>query len=350
MNKPASPASPKSRHQTTEALAIAIDTAFDQPVRDDSDSSPLGESESLLESTASLSSTIFNYRKVHGRTFPNFKDAEYWAPNDEKQNEGLDLHHHMTLLFHNDKLHVAPLKNPQNVLDIGTGTGIWAIDFADEYPSAIVTGTDISPIQPPWAPPNCKFELDDASLEWTFADNSFDYIHITQLIGCIEDWPKLYRQAYRCLKPGGWIEHTDFTVRVLTDDNSVPKDDPYKMWNQFFEQATEKTGRSFHLAEENKLADWLKESGFPSVQVENYRVPIGHWPAERKWKDVGLYSLAGFLQGLEGYCIFLGTEVLGWHIDELRVFFAKMRTVMTNPKVHAYYPAVTAYGQKPPVS
>jgi methylase of polypeptide subunit release factors len=31
--------------------------------------------------------------------------------------------------------------------DVGTGTGIWAIDFADQYNNAEVTGTDLSPIQ-----------------------------------------------------------------------------------------------------------------------------------------------------------------------------------------------------------
>jgi ubiquinone/menaquinone biosynthesis C-methylase UbiE len=29
------------------------------------------------------------------------------------------------------ELHRAPVKDPQRVLDIGTGTGIWAIDFAE---------------------------------------------------------------------------------------------------------------------------------------------------------------------------------------------------------------------------
>jgi len=41
------------------------------------------------------------------------------------------------------ELHKAPLNNPQRILDVGTGTGIWAVDMADTYPMAEVIGTDI---------------------------------------------------------------------------------------------------------------------------------------------------------------------------------------------------------------
>ena len=63
-----------------------------------------------------------------------------------------------------DELHLAPIKEPQEVLDIGTGTGIWAIEFgprhlhsslsitnilqANRHPQAKVVGSDLSPIQP----------------------------------------------------------------------------------------------------------------------------------------------------------------------------------------------------------
>jgi ubiquinone/menaquinone biosynthesis C-methylase UbiE len=30
-----------------------------------------------------------------------------------------------------DELHLAPLENPQRILDLGTGTGIWAMDMAE---------------------------------------------------------------------------------------------------------------------------------------------------------------------------------------------------------------------------
>ena len=47
-------------------------------------------------------------------------------------------------------LHLAPLENPRRILDIGTGTGIWAIQMADDYPDCTVIGTDLSPVQPSW--------------------------------------------------------------------------------------------------------------------------------------------------------------------------------------------------------
>lgn len=43
----------------------------------------------------------------------------------------------------NRELSKAPVKSPQKVLDLGTGTGIWAIDYAHEHPEAEVIGLDL---------------------------------------------------------------------------------------------------------------------------------------------------------------------------------------------------------------
>ena len=79
-------------------------------------------------STNSLSESIYKYRVFHGRTYNASKTSEYWAPNDEQQNEGLDMWHNSLLMMMDNKLFLAPIgDNVQRVLDVGTGTGIWAM-------------------------------------------------------------------------------------------------------------------------------------------------------------------------------------------------------------------------------
>lgn len=47
-------------------------------------------------------------------------------PSDETELDRLDLTHHMELMLLGGELHLAPLKKDlHNVLDCGTGTGIW---------------------------------------------------------------------------------------------------------------------------------------------------------------------------------------------------------------------------------
>ena len=41
------------------------------------------------------------------------------------------------------------------------------------------------------------FEVDDASDEWVYPPDYFDFIHIRSLFGSIEDWPTLYTRAYK---------------------------------------------------------------------------------------------------------------------------------------------------------
>lgn len=74
--------------------------------------------------------------------------SEYMLPNDEREQDRLDLQHHSFRVMLNGKLGLAPIKSPNRVLDLATGTGIWAIEFAQENTESTVIGTDLSPIQP----------------------------------------------------------------------------------------------------------------------------------------------------------------------------------------------------------
>lgn len=52
----------------------------------------------------------------------------------------------MCLILLEGRLHLAPIgSNPQNVLDVGTGTGIWAIDFGKNIEALIISsGTKVT--------------------------------------------------------------------------------------------------------------------------------------------------------------------------------------------------------------
>lgn len=64
--------------------------------------------------------------------------------------ERIDIKHHVIMLLMGGNLHLAPIVDPKTILDIGTGTGIWAMEMADRFPEATVIGTDLSPVQPMW--------------------------------------------------------------------------------------------------------------------------------------------------------------------------------------------------------
>ncbi|KAK3356296.1 S-adenosyl-L-methionine-dependent methyltransferase [Lasiosphaeria hispida] len=298
-------------------------------------------------STSSLDSTTMKYREIHGRTFQSYSDANYWRPNDDKQNDVLDMGYHMMRLLHNDKLFFAPLHNPQRVLDVGTGTGIWAMDFADEFPSASVIGIDLSPIQPHWVPPNASFQVMDASESWTFGENTFDYIHPFFSYGAIADWPSLFRKAFNHLKPGGWIEHADFSAEIEWERSCLPTDNILSLGNKFFRDAGRITGKTSHPIENQQNATWMKDVGFIKVHVKEYDVLIGQWPTNERLKEVGVWNLEICKMGMEGYGLQLGTQILGHTFEEIQVMCAEARETLKKPLFHTFYRGSTAYAQKP---
>ncbi|WYZ36016.1 hypothetical protein EsH8_X_000663 [Colletotrichum jinshuiense] len=319
----------------------------DPAIQDETEDEALAETGSITStSTASLSESISEYRRIQGRTYT--QKVDYWAPNDERQNEGLDINHYWATLFLGDKLFLSPIGNSsQMVLDVGTGTGIWAIDFADEFPSAEVIGVDVSPIQPSWVPPNCKFQIDDIDQPWTWPANHFDFIHIRNLEGCVSDWKALYKEAFECLKPGGYIEIKEHDIEIRSQAQDVDDDHPFRTWYNSLTEACSKLGKTAMQCRDNGLVKSLQATGFVDIVEKKCRIPVGPWASDPTLKEVGAGLLAFLDQSLEGFGTFLLKEVLGWEYAEVLVLMSEFRKAIKDPKLQPVMDLHIVYARKP---
>ncbi|KAF5709337.1 methyltransferase [Fusarium globosum] len=297
----------------------------------------LGDTDSALgddnaESTASITSSILEYRNINGRTYHHdIGNAQYWGTNDEKQNESMDINHHVLTLDLDGALYLAPLaKDIKSVVDIGTGTG-----------------TDISPIQPGWIPPNLRFDIEDCTQEWTFAPNSQDYIHFRWLVGSIVDWDQLFKEAYRCLKPGGYIESHEALSRMDCDDGSITKKSAMHQWGKFFVEGGKKIGRSFTIVEDGVQRSAMEKAGFVNLEDRDFKVPIGGWPKDPRMKEIGKYAQATLEQDIEGYVLFMANTVEGWTKAEVEVYISMLRRELRQGTMHPYYRQKVVWAQKP---
>lgn len=87
------------------------------------------DSSSLRSSSTSISSSILEHSYQNGRRYHRYRHGRYPLPNDEAEQNREDMLHAMMLEATDGRLFYAPVgENPQRIADLGTGTGIWAIE------------------------------------------------------------------------------------------------------------------------------------------------------------------------------------------------------------------------------
>ncbi|VTT68142.1 unnamed protein product [Fusarium fujikuroi] len=336
---------------TTDESALQAESEQDFPDND----SAIGDD--AASSTASINSSIMAYRTENGRTYHAFRESiNYVLPNDsvselygyhEHRLIGVDLQHHLFTLTLGGKLFLSPIgdtKHLSRVLDAGTGTGVWAIDFADAHPETEVIGIDLSPIQPNFLPTNLQFQVDDLEDEWTFSYN-FDFIFARMMTGSIGDFPKFFAQSFNALSPGGWVECQDITFPAQCDDDTLKKDSYIEQWSSLMIEATNKFGRTAESAKFYKQQ--MIDAGFVNVTEVVYKWPSNKWPADPYYKELGFWCNHNIAGELSGLSMVLFTKGLGWSPEEVEVFLAKVRTDMKDRRIHAWWPIHVVYGQKP---
>ncbi|THX51695.1 S-adenosyl-L-methionine-dependent methyltransferase [Aureobasidium pullulans] len=338
--------------QQSEAFQQALNTIEVQGSSDDDSYSDSGYEESInsafLSTSTSMTSSVRHYDFENGRRYHAYRQGHYLLPNDDAEQEREDIKHATVLIVCGGKLHFAPV--PQNasdtrILDIGTGTGIWCVEMGDHYPSAQITGVDLSPIQPDWVPPNVNFIVDDIASEWLYPENHFDMIHARHMGVAIKDWDHVLASAYTHLKPGAWLEFCEFDYWPSCDDGTMTEDNLHFKWHVLVTEGMIKAGVDLHAA--LTLKDRITKAGFKNVTERIMKVPLGSWAKNPLLKKVGSYMHAVLYDGLQGICMGPLTRGLGWSRDQVELYLPGVRKDLNNMSVHTYYSLHVITAQKP---
>ncbi|KAI0382846.1 S-adenosyl-L-methionine-dependent methyltransferase [Hypomontagnella monticulosa] len=293
--------SPSHHHYPAPPVAYRIEHPFE-------DDETLEEE--TINSTRSINELDLNYVMENGRRYC----GSYFMPNDDDEQVRLQLINQVYLKTFDGELTSVSLEAPTHILDIGTAVGEWAIDIAEMYPDCEVTGTDIANIFERRAPQNVFWEIDDAELEWERPSNYYDLIHLRDMSGSFSDWQYIYRSAFHCIKPGGWIEVLDFDeskgmncLNSMFEPGSMV-DRAFKDLYAAFTMSGKPRGVS-HLEPR-----YLVNAGYVDVQLMEHAIPL-----RTEDGSTGKFWLLAMLNGIESICLRLLTKYKGWNVDDVRV-------------------------------
>lgn len=168
----------------------------------------------------------------------------------------------------------------RRILDLGTGTGLLAIDSVRRWPDARVTGLDVSTGMLSVAADEARRKLDDeqrgrlrfvaADAErLPFADVGFDLVVSSFVLQLVRRRAPVFREVHRVLRPGGRLVFV--TWLVGRDDERFEPDAAFEDVLDELEidepDADETEARSGDVASPDAAAVQLRRAGFRAVHT-----------------------------------------------------------------------------------
>ena len=183
-------------------------------------------------------------------------------------------------MMHQKIIH-APLLNPSRILDVGCGTGTVTCHLGREFPSAQVYGIDISPVRPSTLiPGNVSFIQGDLkrilkNQDTPLASDAFDYIFHRLLILGVTDWPEYVSDVTSRLRPGGWTEMQDYTVKMYRQGRECSQD---WEWLRVLKDAASRKGIDLDCG--TNIKEYMERAGLVDIAVREFALPFGTWAAD----------------------------------------------------------------------
>ncbi len=267
----------------------------------------------------------------------------YALPADGEEINRLDFQHYM-LRYAFQGNYAAPVTHPLSILDVGTGTGRWAIEMAQAFADANVIGLDVKPpavdvrasAQPEAdvRPPNYTFVTGNLFEGLPFADRSFDFVHQRLLFTAIphDRWPSVILELARVTQPGGWIELVD-SIGLA---NGGPNVEQLMDWIRLLSSR-----RGVDLMDGVKIGDYLRSAPLVRQNARRIDLPTGaHGGRLGKMVASDFFSVC---KGFGGVAVAQGIVTQQAWDETLQ----RAQMDLNSPAIKCITPFVIAFGQRP---
>jgi hypothetical protein len=105
---------------------------------------------------------------------------------------------------------------------------------------------------------------------------------------------------------GAWVEHTEVEIKVFCDDGTGNPDSEIEKLANYADQMGIAYGTEFRIAD--KMAEKMKAAGFEDVQEVRFRLPLGPWSADPRYKEIGKFYERYYKTGLQGWLMHILTQ------------------------------------------
>lgn len=289
-----------------------------------------------IRPNSSRTSDRYPWHRQFGRIYQGFRRKAYFLPCDEREQDRLDIFHKViTEARHGDGLLYSPHPPNARILDLGCGTGIWALDVSNKYPNAHVVGVDLAPIQPLNGPKNCDFfpSFDFEGL-WEMGEETWDVIHMQMGCGSVAGWESLFRRVFNHLRPGAWFEQVEIDFEPRCDDAPI-EPTALHAWYKYLKEATQQTMRPIAHSS-GDIIEALQKIGFTDIDHQVVGLPLNPWHHDEQEKKVARWYNLAFCESIEPFTLFPFCNA--WHAtpDYVQKTTDAVKREAYNSDLHVY--------------
>ncbi|KAI8691550.1 Secondary metabolism regulator LAE1 [Fusarium sp. Ph1] len=277
----------------------------------------------------------------HGRFYGSWKPGKYLFPIDSEELNRLDIFHKVFLVARGNKpFHCPIMRKTPRIMDLGTGTGIWAINVAEDCLSdAQIMAVDLNQIQPALIPVGVmpkQYDIEEPT--WGPLLSDCDLIHLRMMLGSIQTdlWPQVYRKIFEHLTPGlGHLEHVEIDWTPRWDDDERPSNSSFTQWAELFLTGMDQFNRTARVAPE-ETRQMLEAAGFTDIKQEIIPAFVCPWSPDRREREIARWFNLGLSHSLESLSLMPLVEKHRLGPDEVRELCARVKREICILRYHTY--------------